>query len=272
MTVYEIITKKITDRLEQGKIPWNIPWLAGQPQNLVTKHKYTGINVWMLSMIAEECGYTSPYWITQKEMVKRGGRVPKEIYFDREKHGLVVFSKTVEKKTSTKEDRDTYWLLRFTKVFNLDTVEGIEKPEKLEGEIIEADEMVKKSPAPIVYEGSRACYNVKEDLIKIPRKETFKDLPGFYSTVYHEMIHSTGHKSRLDRFKDNQTVNKSEEYSKEELTAELGAAFLCNQTGIDHIEQGAAYIQSWLKALKNDSRLLISAASKAQKAVEFINN
>lgn len=278
MHVNEIVTQKIIKQLEKGKLPWNKQWIGGQHQNISTGHVYSGINPWLLNDVAEENGYKSNYWITQKEMIRQGGRVSKDIYFDRDKHGFVVFSGNVKKskkvlETQHEDMKKTYFMLRYYKVYNIDTVEGIdfEIPEKLTGELPEPEAIIKDYPVTMLNGGDRAAYSIQLDTIRLPKKELFESLEGYYSVVFHEMVHSTGHETRLKRLsKDDQTSFGSESYSKEELIAELGSAFLMNHCKLDQLKQSAAYIQGWLKPLKSDPQMIISASSQAQKAYDYI--
>lgn len=284
MHVNEIVTNKIIEQLEKGVVPWNKPWFSGMPYNPITKTVYSGINPWLLNITSELNGYKSNIWLTQNQFTNLGGRVDKDIYFNKTKTGFCIFFSMIEKnkhkKNKTKEEReqDTYRLLKFYKVYNLDTITGLPEDKvnqwthgKLEGDIPQAEEVIKNYAIEYRQGGNQAYYSPKDDYIQIPNKDNFKNLEGYYSTIFHEMTHSTGHESRLNRFKKDEAVNfGSQDYSKEELVAELGSSFLMNHCQLDHIDQGTAYIQSWLKPLKNDPSFIISASSKAQKAFDLI--
>lgn len=282
MHVNEIVTNKILEQLEKGSIPWHKPWFSGMPQNPITKTEYTGINPWLLNMTAEVNNYQSPYWLTENGIKEIGGRVPRDVYRSKTKAGMVIFAARVGKKTEkTEEDKKTdpgYFMMRFYNVYNLDTIKGADPvklakyiPERENEEIPDAQAIVDSSKVEIRTNAIRAYYSPKEDYISLPPRQQFKSSPGYYATAFHEMIHSTGHESRLNRFKSNDSVNfGSELYSKEELVAELGSAYLMNHCKLEHIEQSTAYIQGWLGRLKNDKNFVISASSQANKAYQLI--
>lgn len=278
--VYEIVTDRIVAQLKKGCIAWETPWdiNIGMPRNLVSKKAYRGINVWLLAF----SGYTSPYWMSYKQCQALGGTVNKGA-----KATLVTFWKKLEKSESkadvnrAEKDREYTFLLRYYNVFNLEQTSGIDKKhiptEKLNDypEIASAEQVIQAyENAPVVkHGGSRACYNPTSDEIDIPVKGAFKSNEEYYATMFHEMVHSTGHDSRLKR--DLKNFFGSHEYSKEELVAEMGASFLCTLTGIETAKteaNHAAYIASWIKALTDDTHMVVSAASKAQEAVEHITH
>ena len=272
-TVYQIVTDQIIKKLDEGIVPWRMTWSGGMPKNFVSKRAYTGINSMLLSLNEYEC----PYWVTFKQCQKLKGKVKKG------EHGSIIcFFKNVkgeeeEKDKKDKKEEKGYWILRYYKVFNLEQCEDIEweRKKKEVNPIKECENIVSayKDCPKIEYGGGRAAYNNKHDLIKMPIKTAFDNMECFYSTLFHEMGHSTGHEKRIDRVgvTDNQGM-ESENYSKEELIAEFTSAFLCGHSGISPstIENSAAYIDNWKQALKDDSKLLVSAGSKAQKATDYI--
>jgi antirestriction protein ArdC len=273
-TVYDIVTDKICAELEKGVAPWNKPWIGGEsaPANLLTRRPYTGINPLLLSI----SGYTSPYWLTYKQAATLGGNVRKG-----EKSATVVFFSKIKSKTKTlpNGEPDTFAMLRYYHLFNVAQCDGISEhvPVPVKNEIppLAAAETVVAGFAgrPTIVTESAAWYHPGRDVVGMPPKETFISAEGYYSTLFHELVHSTGHESRLGRHdkKTTKAAFGSETYSKEELVAEIGAAFLCADAGIDNtIPQSAAYCQSWLNALKNDTRLIVSAASHAGKAARHI--
>jgi antirestriction protein ArdC len=275
VTTYEIITEKITKRLEEGDIPWKKPWKAQLPRNLITDKPYRGMNLLLLG--SEE--YASPYWLTFKQAQDKGGHVKKG-----EKGSLVTFWKVMEKELEEKEGeqrqgKELRFVLRYYTVFNLEQCEGIESPPLGEpiNPIQRCEEIVSgytTMPDLRINTSDRAYYAPKDDYISLQPMQTFKSASGYYATLFHEMTHATGHEQRLGRFnsKDYHRPFGCEDYSKEELIAELGSAFLCAEAGIDNseLDNSTAYIQSWLKALKNDKRLLIAASSQAAKAARYI--
>ena len=274
--VYEIVTDKIIKLMEEGQIPWNKPWMggfAGMPKNYVSKRPYQGINVWLLAF-AE---FSSPYWMTFKQANQLGARVKKG-----SEGTIIVFWRMIEgKKTLKNGKKEVIPFLRYYKVFNADQIEGLPEDaygntgEKLDFKPIEACEKLVegyRTKPEIKHGESQAYYSPALDFVNMPQKESFKSVEEYYSTLFHELTHSTGHKSRLDRNLDDFGPFGSEVYSKEELIAEFGASFLCGMAGIENntIRNSAAYLQGWLSKLRNDKTLLVSAANKAQKAVDYI--
>lgn len=278
--VYEIITNQILEQLEKGVVPWRKPWVCGGwPRNFKTKKPYRGINVAILG--SKE--YVSPYWLTFKQIGEFGGKVKKG-----EKGTIIVFWKLMEVKNENddeaNEKENRYIpLLRYYRVWNLEQTEGIdyeiEPVIKSEAELLnDAEEIINYMPnrPEIIFRGSRAYYKPSIDKIFLPERKYFKTTGGYYGTVFHELAHSTGHKSRLDRPGiANFDGFATEQYSKEELVAEMTAAFLLGHIGFQEgseIENMAAYIGGWLKSLKDDPRLVVQAAAQAQKAADYILN
>jgi len=275
MKVYEIITDRIMEKLEQGCVPWHKPWAGNSeyPKNLITKKEYRGINVFILSC----AGYASPYWLTYKQAKELGGNIQKG-----EKGSPVVFWKWLEKK-SDDETEEKIPMLRYYTVFNVCQTEGIDEkkiPELAikynELEKIEiCEQVVARMPKrpEIVHKEQRAYYRPSNDTLNMPLFESFDDAEKFYSVIFHELTHCTGHQSRLKRRGITEiTAFGSKEYSKEELVAEMGAAFLCGHCQIENktIDNSAAYIKSWLSELHDDKKMVVVAAAQAQKAADFI--
>jgi len=275
--VNQIITDKIIEQLQAGKIPWKKPWAGGEfPKNIVTKKNYRGINAFVLGM----SDFQSPYWMTFNQATQLKGSIKKG-----SKSTQVVFWQITAYKTSDQapdeQPERTGLLLRYYNVFNLEQVDGIEAPIKPIHEftpIEEAEKIVNSFIDKPEFEhiGNRACYAPTIDRLKMPKKNNFFSDEEYYSTLFHELTHSTGSKKRLARFEAegyNHTFG-SADYSKEELIAEMGASFLCAMSGITQpvIKNQAAYIQNWLKTLKDDVSLVVSAGGKAQKAVDWITN
>ena len=275
---YQIVTDRICALLEAGTAPWHQPWQAdvGMPRNLVSKKAYRGINVFILG----SQHYDSPWWLSFKQVQEKGGRIRKG-----ERMTYVVFWKLLER-THTAEDgsseRDTLPILRYYTVVNARQCEGLTLPplEVIEREHtpLEACEaLVAGIPTPpaIQHGDAQAYYRPATDSVHMPDPERFETAERYYATLFHELTHATGHPSRLNRptLKDAQRFGDTS-YAKEELVAEMGAAFLCGATGIvnDTIDQSAAYLQGWLKALRNDPRLLVLAAAQAQKAADLLRN
>jgi antirestriction protein ArdC len=275
MKVNEIITNRIIEELEKGKVPWRQPWTSdGLPKNLVSKKVYRGMNLLLLSFSP----YASPYWVTFKQASDLGGSVKQG-----EKSTIVVFWKALtydDLDPDSKKLEQTIPFLRYYRIFNTDQCEGLEGkiPQAVARDVtpIQAcEEVVQKyTNRPEMVQGSLAAYNPSKDIIKMPPMKDFVSEPFYYATLFHEMVHSTGHKSRLDRC----TITDikpfgSEDHSKEELVAEIGASFLVGYTGIDAeklFTNTVAYIQSWIKRLKDDPSFILQASSMAQKAYDHI--
>ena len=278
MGVYQIITDRIIEIMEQGVVPWQKPWNSGAeggPCNLISKKQYQGINIFLLACAA----FGSPYWLTFRQAQQLGGNVRKG-----EKGTPVIFWKIYEKDDpQAEEGKKRLPLLRHYSVFNVEQCEGIIAPTPdlttwNEHDPIEAAEaIILAMPNRPVVEigGTRACYSPSRDLVRIPELFRYEHAEEYYSTFFHELAHSTGHQSRLNR--EGVTGNHffgDAVYSREELVAELGAAFLCGHVGIENttINNSAAYLQSWIRTLKGDKKLAIIAASQAQKAADYILN
>jgi len=263
MNVYEIITSKIIDKLKEGVVPWQKPFVSGYPQNLISKKPYRGINPLLLAVE----GRSTPYWLTYNQAKKLKGNVKKG-----EKSTVVVFWKFVEK-----ENGDNFPILRYYRVFNLDQTEGIEAPveEKRENSPIEcAEEIISNMPFPpeICRNGQAAFYQPLLDKVVIPSLENFVSSESFYSVLFHELTHSTMHEKRCNRDCGSHQFG-SKDYSKEELVAEMGACYLNAHCGIEGVfDNSASYIDSWLKKLSSDMKFVVMAAAQAQKACDYILN
>lgn len=287
MDVYAIVTEKIINLLDQGVVPWRRPWTGGGlPRNIVSKKPYRGINHFLLSASK----YVQPYWLTMRQANELGGHVRKA-----EEGTLIVYWKSDKTKQSTEEldndatHKDTNektrrrFLLRYYLVFNLEQCElpqrvldNLPKVEIREHSPISAcAEIIGCMPnAPeIQHAGSKAFYSALTDRVTLPPSEMFTSVEEYYATIFHELIHSTGHAKRLGRESIVEaTPFGSPMYSREELVAEMGAAFLCGEAGISPavIENQAAYVAGWLKKLRDDRSLVIHAAARAQCASDYI--
>lgn len=277
LNVYEIVTDRILSALEKGTVPWEKPWNAesGQPVNLKSKKAYRGINIWLLSLSAMSAGYSSPYWLSFKQAKDLGGSVRKG-----EKGTVVVFWKPVKQEDS--RDGKPYVILRYYRVWNVEQCEGIESkiPAPIErpdfDPIAEAESILqgyRNAPA-VKFGGDRAFYSPSADFVGMPEKETFVNPSAYYSTHFHEFVHSTGHSSRLNRkgITDPSATFGNAVYSEEELVAEMGAAFLCGMAGIlDYtVDRSAAYLDHWKSKISSDPKLVVKAAAAAQKASDHI--
>jgi len=279
---YDTITQQILSQLEAGTVPWRQPWRTpGVPKNLLTQRPYRGMNVWLLITRP----YVSPYWLTYRQAQEIGGWVRKG-----EKGTTVMFWKFADEQTEAETGAEVQArrhapLLRTYTVFNTDQCElPTSLTERLafttqrDAEPLTCCErVIKQMPHPprLVHEALKAFYAPSRDLVNLPPHILFATSEDYYATAFHELCHSTGHPSRLARPGITDLAPfASHAYSKEELVAEMGAAYLCGHCGIapQTLENAAAYIASWLAHLQNDKTLLWQAASHAQRAVDFILN
>jgi len=281
--VYSRVTDKIVADLEQGVRPWVKPWNAEHLAGRITRplrHNgmaYRGINVVMLWMAAVAQGYACPIWMTFRQAKELGAFVRKG-----ETGTLVVYANTF---TATETDdegeeseREIPYLKGYT-VFNCEQIEGLpahyyggaEEPANPVERIEQADAFFAETRADIRHGGDRAYYAIQPDYIQMPPAETFRDAESYAATLAHEMTHWTRHPTRLDRDLGRKRWG-DEGYAREELVAEIGAAFLCADLGIapEVREDHAAYVASWLKVLKDDKRAVFQAAAHAQKAVDYL--
>jgi len=272
---YELITNKVIAQLEEGTVPWQKSWIGGAscPANLVSKKSYRGVNAFMLGWL----GYSSRYFVSFKQARDLGGSVKKG-----EKGNTVVFWKFIQKENKETGKEKTIPFLKYSTVFNLDQCKDIEDPDANaeplpEFNVIEQAESVVNGfigKPEIKHDEQRAYYSPKLDFVNMPKPETFISNNEYYSTLFHELTHSTGHSTRLNREGVSEPHFFGDPvYSEEELIAELGSLFLCSEVGIDTSEvfsNSSAYIAGWLKKLKANNKMLVGCASKAQKAVDKI--
>lgn len=272
MNIYQEITDRIIMQMKNGIIPWRKPWaVTGQAAiSRATGKPYSLLNQMLLGKAGE--------YVTFNECHKAGGYVRKG-----EKSHMVVFWKWVDKEDEETGEIKQIPYLRYYNVFHIDQCEGIsakhtanlpENPASADetAESIIAEYIKREGVTLENSEGDAAYYRPSTDSITLPLMKQFAETAEYYSTAFHEMVHSTGHMKRLARL-DGTAHFGSEEYSKEELIAEIGAATLTNHCGLetpDSFTNSAAYIQNWLQALKNDNRLIVSASGKAEKAVNLI--
>lgn len=276
--IYSMITDAILSKLDQGVVPWRKPWTAesGYPKNLVSKKPYRGVNPLMLA----SCGFASPWWLSFKQVQQLGGKIRTG-----QKGTPIIFWKVLDKETeneSGEKKQKKIPLLRYYLVWNLEQTEGIDPKQvptvetREDVDPIEAAEAIvagMPSPPEILNMGSRACYSSLLDQIWMPKAKYFHNQPEYYSTLFHELAHSTGHKERLARTGVTGTVSfGSDTYSQEELVAEMSSVMLCGVAGIeaDTLDNSASYIDGWRKKISEDIKLVVHAAAQAQKAADFI--
>lgn len=272
-------TKKLIDTLQahmaEGKLVWHNPCIMAAQANFVSGNAYSGINHFMTSTVSLSEGYKSNYWATFKQIKEAGGSLENA----KGKGVPIMFYKDLEPKEGDKKKR---FVAKHCFVFNLDLVTGIEAgtlPSEHCGEIIvdrSAELLVNnylKHECISVTVGSPA-YVPSIDVIRMPEKSAFTSADEWFSTVYHECAHSTGHPQRLGRFADTQTkLESKEEYSKEELVAEITSAMLCHESGVSSdasIKNSAAYLQGWSRFIADEAESFVWAIGKAYKARQFI--
>ena len=288
MDIYAAVTDRIIAELEKGNIPWNKPWSGGAAKAIRRSNgrSYSLINQMLLGKPGE--------YLTYNQCQKEGGKIKKGA-----KSKMVVFWKWLQKDKTDSDGnlvRDDNGLpvieripmLRYFNVFHIDDCEGLEpkyvqdKAPATAEPVERAEEVIKdyagRAKLRIDHsEQDEAYYSPSRHLVSLPLMEQFETTAGYYETAFHELVHSTGHKSLLNRFNVESGVAAfgSDSYSKEELVAEIGACGIMYEMALEteqSFRNNAAYIQNWLGALKNDKRLIVSAAGRAEKAMKLILN
>ena len=280
--VYQMVTDRIVEQLNNGIIPWRQPWVGGSAMAIsyTSRKAYSALNQLLLGKPGE--------WLTWKQVYDRGGKVKKGA-----KARFCVFYQWVDKKVENEETHEiedySFPILKWYKVFHIDDTEGIES--KIE--TVEPDntiQPIEKAEAVINgylsredslkfindRESSQAYYSPSADEVVVPMITQYEIPEEYYSTTFHELTHSTMHEKRCNRREENKVAAfGSKDYSREELVAEIGSAMLCNRIGIEcekAFKNSVAYIQSWLKALKNDPKMIVWASGRAEKAAKYILN
>jgi antirestriction protein ArdC len=274
--VYQIVTDRIIAKLGAGVIPWRHFASAplSQPMNLISKRPYHGINYLLLG----HSRFSSPYWLTFNQAQESGGDVSRG-----EKSEIVVFWRFLEIEDKETGETKEIPFLRYYHVFNVEQTEGVKYPANegsraRDSQPIEVAERIVANmpnrPEIRLDNIPQAYYQSAGDFVHMTECQACVCDERYYDTLFHELVHATGHKSRLNRFEEENTSHKfgSRSYAQEELVAEMGAGFLCADVGIFQAveENTAAYIASWLTKLANDKKLVVYAAGKAQKAVDYI--
>jgi antirestriction protein ArdC len=298
----QVVSDKLIDSMENGRAPWQSPYLLrGLPLSMSTTKPYRGVNPWLLTIVAEERGYSSPWWGTYDQIAKQGGQVTKKPEdFDGDWSTLVTFWKRYERQAKDdqgqviigsdgKPEMKRSALLRYFKVFNAEQAEWpnglptkfepIERGEDFDP-IDEADSIVlaytsNGGPKIQHLDQNMAWYAPASDIVNVPSPENIRGTDEYYSALFHELGHSTGHAERLNRDGIVKVVKhrRGTLYAFEELIAEFSAAMLCAHSGIaDTVDNSAAYLRSWAQYLRDDPKAAVKAATKAQAAVDHILN
>ncbi len=272
-SVYDIVTAQIIEQLEAGCVPWRKAWTSDAPRNWKGR-PYRGINVWLLAMAP----YSDPRWLTFKQARALGGSVKKG-----ERSRVVVFWKCLHDKSdrtasevqSGSEERRPRFVLRYYRVFNLEQTEGVDL-----GQMASATEnpvpnrsaeaiLAQWEGAPDVRRAPSPVYFPAEDVIGMPSISKFDPVEEYYCALFHEMAHATGHPKRLARF--DVGASHPEAYAREELVAEMTAAYLCAVAGVENtLPNSAAYLNGWIEKLRGNPRTVVVAAAQAQKAADLI--
>ena len=288
---YKMATDRICELLEQGFIPWDRPWAMANDSGWSGHdgHVYTLLNQFLLAdpqkkyksweeLTADIAGE----WVTFKQAIDRGGCVRKG------EHGrkIVFFTMMPEKDKDGNETGKFYPFVTWSTVFKVSQCDGIEQKFHKDADMLYdfnrnqtaeevAEDYVKREGIELKHvKGNRAYYTPSLDAVTVPVREQFKDNAEYYSTLFHELTHSTGHPKRLNRI-TNEAAFGNEEYSAEELVAEIGSASILATLGVENagtLRNSAAYVQNWLKALRNDKKLIVTASAKAEKAIRLILN
>ena len=273
--VYEKVNEKIMDLISKGTMPWEMTWEGSTlPMNLASNTQYRGINVWMLSATAMFNGYPHNQWLTFNQTRKLGGAVKRN-----EKASFVVFAKRIEKNGQDdvpEDERDSFFLYQYYNVFNIAQCDGITPIENKVREntpLEEAEKIVAgyKNKPEIIRGEYSPCYSPLNDKVFMPTIDAFTSSEEYYGALFHELAHSTGHESRMNRDLAGKMDKTS--YSKEELIAEFTASYLRAMTGIATPvadANSASYIDGWSEIIKKDSRIIMTSASKAMRVADYI--
>lgn len=292
--VYEMVAERFLQIMELGIIPWQCPWRANKAYGYKTEEIYSPLNQMLLidpeeikkklndkgqltfDAMLELLESVAGAWLTWKTITELGGKVKKG-----EKSRQIVFFKKYEKETGEIDEKgepitESRFALRYYNVWHISQTEGIKDKGQKTTISADAETLIKnyttKEKIKTNFGGYEAFYNPKKDEIQLPNIEDFKSTADYYGTYFHEIIHSTGHKSRLDRIKKVASFG-SNDYGKEELIAEIGSATLLNICELEtkkSFKNSAAYLQSWIKAIKAEPKIIVTACGQAQKAVDYI--
>lgn len=269
--IYEKITNQIIEAIESGNLKWMKSWSGGLPSSFVSKKSYRGVNAFMCQLHRFRNDFNSTKFLTFNQVKALGGHVKK----DAKSIPIIYYMmREVKEEVDGEMVTKTFPMMKSYNVFNIEqtTIKDTEKVKDFNN-ITECDKIIKGYKNKPKFNIGSPSYNPKTDIINMPNKNDFNSEEEYYSTTFHEMVHSTGHETRLNREGIIGTIAfGSEIYSQEELIAELGSCFLCGHARIEKstINNSSAYIQSWLKNLKSDKRFIFRAMTKAQKSIDLI--
>lgn len=282
VNLYDEVTQRIISELEAGRFPWVQPWDShvadgpGLPMNALTGRRYSGINVLLLWGAAISGGFPSQHWLTFKQALEAGGNVRKGekgtcvVYADR----FVPEAEKTKARETGEDAKAVPFLKRFT-VFNVAQCEGLREglapdpaPLPTREIIPHAEALIAATDADFRIGGSQAFYSPGGDFVAVPPQPAFREQINFYRTAFHELSHWSGAAHRLNRDLSGRFGSKP--YAREELCAEISAAFICAALGIVPTVRHADYVGSWLAVLREDNRAIFRAASHASKAADFI--
>ena len=282
--LYQQVTDSILEQMEQGKVPWHMPWsTSGLAYQSVDGREYRGVNVWILMIEAMKKGYDDPRWVTYKKAKALGGQVRKG-----EKSTRIIFFKPIKKEKENdagEKETSSFMVMKSYNVFNVSQCDwedgALKKLEVVENDnspLECCEDIVANMPKkPEIGHGGAQCYyRPSTDAVNMVKIERFDGSEEYYATLFHELAHATGHTSRTGRLKGAKAIAPfgSQDYGKEELVAELTAAMVCRVAGIEtrKPENHAAYIQGWMKTIKADKEAFLQAAQQAQRAADWILN
>ena len=274
--IHAEVTATIVEMLEKGTAPWRKDWKEtgavdmGMPNNPFTGSNYSGINVVICWATQHAMGYQTSAWATYRQVQEAGGQVRKG-----EKGTHVVFFKPLKIQDRQTDEDKIVPLLRGYTVFNLEQCDAVQVPARRkipEVERIEnAETFIRNVGADLRHGGNRCYFNLGADYIQLPEAGQFQAVEGYYAANLHERTHWTGHEQRLNRIERRNRYGV-DSYAFEELCAELGAAFICADLGINSdLENHASYLDGWLSVLKGDKKAIFRAAAEAAKAHKFLS-
>lgn len=284
MNVYQKVTDCIIEMLQAGVCPWKKTWKSKNQLaiNYESRKPYSLLNQFLLGQSGEYLTFTQIHKLGGH--IRKGAKAKFVVFFKfiyKDENGNNVKENDISREDIDKIQRIPY--LTYYNVYHLSDCEGIESKIVLEPTTLSDDDKVltaetafenyvRQSGVKFNDDGSMACYKIQQDTICVPNITLFEDVNEYYSTLFHECIHSTGHESRLNRKMTARTSRDSYDYSKEELIAEIGNVMLLSEFGLDSkpvTENSAGYIDGWIKALKSDERMIVVASSQAEKAAKY---